>query len=551
MIVSSGIVVYVLVSSLMAQTIKQLNEIVIDEELPLGSIVTFLTDKIPHLDQSLEYDLVTPVSNDLDLFTIDHTRHALIVSKRLDYEQLCLQGPQHRCQLSISIAVSNRDTINVYTLPIQLKNIDDHPMLFPINRTVIEIEENDDNWPNQVYALPRAFDADMDTISYSIYLQNWHQPDELFHFDSSKHQLKPMKSFDREQQQVYVLRFVAHNAHQHDISMDVIVVIQDRNDHAPVCERTRDIFVIDHREKQSTYILNVTDLDQGDNSKLEYILMESMAGFELDRFNGHIRFDAATWSRTNRSKLIVNITDHGQPTRLSCQCIVELEFQSLFNIDFHGYSKQYNKSHRIIPIEDIHRPLGQWRAYDEQMKQLCLQCSFDLTLSLPELVDYNSNTSEIYLNVQSMVIQRILTSSITEHEYLPLTIDVHVWQTNNPSLQTRVNRTFVLRFHKATIIEHSQMIFMNINDDWPLHTDIAIDRTAHSCLRMPLIHCRLIDTTRTFTFDDNQTNIILRKQLNIHRQQYYELTWQYQHEVNRMNNGTCHFIHLLCRIYSR
>ncbi|CAF4442460.1 unnamed protein product, partial [Adineta steineri] len=93
-----------------SQTIKQLNEISINEELPIGSIITFLTDKIPNLDQSLEYDLVTPVSSELDLFSIDHTRQSLIIKKRIDYEQICTKTNSTHCIIPISIAFSNHDT---------------------------------------------------------------------------------------------------------------------------------------------------------------------------------------------------------------------------------------------------------------------------------------------------------------------------------------------------------------------------------------------------------------------------------------------------------
>src|SRR5256885_8793352 len=119
---------FFILPSISCQTIKQLNEISIKEELPIGSIVTFLTDKIPNLEQSLEYDLVTPLSSDLDLFSIDHIRHTLNIKKRLDFETICFKKNLHHCVISISIAVSNHDTIDVYILPIEIKNIDDNPI---------------------------------------------------------------------------------------------------------------------------------------------------------------------------------------------------------------------------------------------------------------------------------------------------------------------------------------------------------------------------------------------------------------------------------------
>ena len=183
-----------LIPSVYPQTIKQLNEITVDEELPIGSVVTFLSDKIPNLDQSLEYDLVTPVSSEFDLFSIDHTRHSLNVKKRLDFEQLCTSSNASHCIISISIAVSNQDTIYVYILPIHLKNINDNPLRFPVNRTVIEIDENDARWPTKSYSLPRAIDADGDLITYSLYLQSWKKPNGLFELDQTNFSLKPLRA---------------------------------------------------------------------------------------------------------------------------------------------------------------------------------------------------------------------------------------------------------------------------------------------------------------------------------------------------------------------
>ncbi|CAF5087029.1 unnamed protein product, partial [Rotaria socialis] len=61
------------------------------------------------------------------------------------------------------------------------------------------IEENDENWLQKTYSLPKAYDDDGDSITYSIYLQNWNKPDGLFEFDEKHLSLKPLRKFDREE----------------------------------------------------------------------------------------------------------------------------------------------------------------------------------------------------------------------------------------------------------------------------------------------------------------------------------------------------------------
>ncbi|CAF3981927.1 unnamed protein product, partial [Rotaria sp. Silwood1] len=255
------------------QTIKQLNQISINEELPIGTIITLLNDKIPNLDQSLEYDLVKPFSSELDLFSIDHIRHTLNIKKRIDFEQICLNININHCLISISIAVSNYDTIIVYTLPIHIKNIDDNSIKFFVNRTIIEIEENDEYWFNKTYKLPHAYDADGDIITYSLYLHNWNKPDGLFELDNKNLLLKPLKKFDREKQNLYLLRLIAENKYQRDISIDIIIIIKDINDNSPQCEHNKTIFSINNINSISIFKLNITDLDENNNSKLEYNLI--------------------------------------------------------------------------------------------------------------------------------------------------------------------------------------------------------------------------------------------------------------------------------------
>jgi hypothetical protein len=499
-------ILFIILPSIHCQIIKQLNEITIKEELPIGSIVTFLTDKIPNLDQSVEYDLVSPLSSDLDLFSIDHTRHSLNVKKRIDFEQICSKP---NCVISISIAVSNHDTIDVYILPIRIENIDDNPLKFLVNRTVIEIEENDENWFTKSYSLPHAIDADGDLITYSLYLQNWSKPNGLFQLDQKSLLLKPLKQFDREEQNLYSLRLVAHTKNEKDVSIDVIVIIKDVNDNQPQCEHNETLFYINKFHSKSIFSINVTDLDEGDNAKLEYYLVNPLPGFNIDHSNGQITFDYTKWNRLNQAKLFINVSDHGKPYRLSTQCIVDFKFTFLYDINF---KSSYDE-------DNINLPIGQFLIIDKQEKQSYV---IRLNSSLNDVVYLDEKTLDLYFNLNSMILNRMLSNYLVKIENLPLNIQIDVLDKDNPSIISSKNYSFNFNFNKEKILSYSNILFMKIYEDVLFNSKIPIFNHVHHCLNNQSKEFILIDTTNTFDID-SQFNLIVKKYLNIKQQQYYQL----------------------------
>ena len=497
------------------QTIKQLNEIIIKEELPIGSVVTPLIDKIPNLEQSVEYDLVTPLSSELDLFSIDHTRHTLNIKKRLDYEAIC--SKKSSCLLSISIAVSNHDTIDVYILPIQLKNIDDNPLKFPVNRTVIEIEENDEHWSTRTYSLPSAIDADGDKITYSLFLQNWTQVDGLFEFNEQNFLLKPLRQFDREEENLYSLRFVARNEHQQEISMDILVLIKDQNDNPPKCPNHPMLFSIDTIETISIFHLNVTDLDEGENGRLEYQFIEPISGFNIDRDRGEISFHYPNWIRGNSSKLSIQVTDHGQPARLSTVCLVEYQLTSLLDIHF-----QFNP---IIHIDTVNTGIGKLKLLDKQTQRSCIDCVIHWHSSWNDLFIFNETTKELLVNFQSMILVRILSNRLIGEENLPVMMEISGWDRMNPAIISRKNVSLMLNFNKEKFFYKTKILFLQIPETLLLNGSISLLTFTHSCLNNQLKTWQLIDSSNTFDLT-SQFHLTLKKSSHIHLQSNYQLFLQ-------------------------
>ena len=496
-----------------------LHEITIQEELPIGSTVTSLTDKIPNLDQSIEYDLVSASSYDLDLFSINHEQHALVTKNRIDYESLCAKKKQ--CTISVSIAVSNENTIDVYMLPIRILNINDNTIQFRVNRTVIEIEENDEHWSTRSYSLPKAYDADGDPITYSIYLQNWNRPDGLFDFDEAGLQLKPLKQFDREEQSIYLLRLIAHN--QNAASTDIIVLVKDLNDNPPECSRNAAVFPITNISALSTYSLNVTDLDEGDNGKLEYHFTHLVAGFTIDRYNGQIRFDARKWLRSNQSTLVVNITDHGKPVRLSTRCTVALKFTSVFRIDFQANATAIDGTDIRLEVKNLHHPLGRFRIYDQQEAKPCSDCVVRLHSTFKDLLDLHRTTHELSLNFDSMLLMKILTNYSNKQENLSISLHVEVVSRRNPSIVSAKNYSFNIHVDKIALLLHANILFVKVQETMSLDERIPIFSPYHRCLNNLSNEMAVYDPTRTFRAVDH-LSLMVNKHLSVKQRSVYHLT---------------------------
>ncbi|CAF1437800.1 unnamed protein product [Rotaria magnacalcarata] len=512
----------IFISSIHCQTMKQLNEISVNEELSIGAIVTFLNDKIPNLDQSSEYDLVRPPSSDLDVFSIDNRRHTVNVKRRIDYEQICFNISSLPCRIPISVAVSIHDTIYVYILPIRILNINDNPIKFSVNQTVIEIVENDEYWLSKTYSLPHATDADGDLITYSLYLHNWNEPTGLFELDANNNNnllLKPLKKFDREQQHLYLLRLRAENKDQRDVSIDIIVIITDINDNPPRCEHNEMLFSINNFHSLSIFKLNVTDIDENDNGKLEYSLINPLPGFVIDHFNGQIIFNYTQWIRTKQTKLFINITDFGKPYRLSTQCIVELKFTFLFDINL----KVNDEKNNFISIESLDLPIGQLAIFDRQERRTCVNCSIQLQTSLNDLFYLHETTKDLYLNLNSALLIRILSNDLIRNENLPIHITIHVSDGSNPLIVSTKNYSFVFNLNKEKLLKNSNSIFIKIQENIFLNEKVPLQNYFHSCLNNQTKELILIDSTNTFAIDKNN-NLIVRKYLNIKQQQNYELT---------------------------
>ncbi|CAF0919369.1 unnamed protein product [Rotaria sp. Silwood1] len=381
----------------------------------------------------------------------------------------------------------------------------------------------------------------IDLITYSIYLQNWNKPHGLFEFDEKNLLLKPLKKFDREEQNIYLLRLIGHN--QNDASTDIIIVIKDINDNIPKCQQNQTLFVIKNISSISKYTLNVTDYDEGDNGKLEYYIENSLLGFSIDRYNGEIKFDYQKWIRSNESILIINISDHGKPYRLSTKCFIEIKLTFLYDIDFKSNISFINQTNIYIDIENIDLSLGHLLIYDKQYNKSCSNCLININSSLNDIFYFNYLTYDLYLNLNSIILMKILTNYIHIQENISLNIEINIINLKYPSIQSTKIYSFIIYLNKLNLLINSNIFFIKIYENMLLNEHISIYNRYHHCLNNQSNEVILLDPTDTFHID-KKFNLILKKYLNVKQQNFYYLTLQ-----QKQNNSTSDII--ICSVQLR
>lgn len=494
----------------MEQTIKNLDEIELEEETPIGSLVCWLNEKIANLDQSIEYDLVKPLSNKLDLFSINHEQQSLIVKKRIDFEELC---SGKRCSMNVNIAVSREDTIDLFVLPIVILNKNDNFLRFPVNQTLIEIDENDELFATRRYSLPRAFDADGEPIFYSIFFQNWSKPLGLFEFENSTHSLRPLKSFDREENQIFLLRFLA--ASSNEVSIDLIVLINDLNDNRPKCPETKEFFL----SFNSTVFLNASDDDQGENARLEFEIRRASDAFSVDRLTGLIRFEPKLFRRNNETNLEVRISDRGKPTPLSTSCFVALRYENYFQIEF---SQNFPSESNIFLVENLEQSIGRFQIFDPFEQKFCDDCRISIEFSSVEKIFLlDSKNFDLFFNLNSVVFMKILTNSTIQREDFRVDFRVKV----QDRISTNISTVKLFSFRFQIDKNKFQRIFLRLDENLPLKSQIPLSNYDHPCLQNRTESIWLVDPTKTFSIDSD-LNLLLEKRLVAEQKSIFYLTVQ-------------------------
>ncbi|XP_064133424.1 protocadherin gamma-B5 isoform X14 [Loxodonta africana] len=298
----------------------------IPEEMPKGSVVGNLAKDLGLSVHELPTRKLR-VSSEKPYFTVSTESGELLVSSRLDREQIC--GKKPACVLEFEAVAEN--PLNFYHVNVEIDDINDHTPKF--TQTAFELQISESAQPGTRFILEGAEDADIGSNS----LQNYKlTPSPGFSLitkekkDGSKYpELVLEKPLDREQQSHHRLVLNALDGGDPTLSgtTELQIRVTDANDNPPVF--SQDVYRVSLRENlpPGTPVLQVsaTDQDEGVNSEITYSFHRAGQVFDLNSNSGEITtLKTLDFEEIKEYSIVVEGRDGGG---LVAQCTVEINIQ--------------------------------------------------------------------------------------------------------------------------------------------------------------------------------------------------------------------------------
>lgn len=255
----------------------------IPEEMPTGSVVGNLATDLGFRVQELPTRKLR-VSSEKPYFRVSAESGELLVSSRLDREQLC--GKKPVCALEFEAVAEN--PLNFYHVSVELEDINDHTPKFA--QASLELQISESTQAGTRFILETAEDADVALNSLQNYKLSLSPSFSLANKekqDGSKYpELVLEKTLDREQQNHYRLVLTALDGGNPPLSgtTELRVQVTDANDNPPVFNQEVYRVRLPENVPPGTTVLQVTatDKDEGVNSEITYSFYRAGQVFGLD-----------------------------------------------------------------------------------------------------------------------------------------------------------------------------------------------------------------------------------------------------------------------------
>ncbi|VDH90723.1 protocadherin-16/23 [Mytilus galloprovincialis] len=208
------------------------------------------------------------------------------------------------------------------TLKVKVSNVNDNPPIFTKLEYLQDVKETTamDTGILEVTAM----DADNDQVTYTLL----HEDSGMFgiHGGSGQSGYIYLRSeLDRETRDTYTFTVQARDNGKQKIrsaTAKVKITVTDANDNNPIFSQSAYVFKIQENNGGSTVVgkVTATDRDIGNNSKLEYSIIDQVSDFSINPFLGEI----STTKTLDREflkdkdyqlKFSVQVVDHGNPPR--------------------------------------------------------------------------------------------------------------------------------------------------------------------------------------------------------------------------------------------
>ncbi|KAM4036095.1 protocadherin gamma-B2-like isoform 50-T50 [Anomaloglossus baeobatrachus] len=242
------------------------------EELKLNSIIGNVADDLGLDSSNLKMRKLRIVSHhSRNYFNISTENGNLYVSDRIDREEIC--GSEQSCFLDLEILAEN--PVNVYSVKIEIQDINDNPPSFP--NEIFNIRISESALPGARFVLEHARDPDLGSNSlqsYSLSTNSYFSLVEKPEIGIEYLELTLVQSLDREKQQKYELILKASDGGKPIKTGTAIIKIdvQDANDNYPVFSQ-KNYKICLNEDFPIGYValhLNASDKDEGSNAEISF-----------------------------------------------------------------------------------------------------------------------------------------------------------------------------------------------------------------------------------------------------------------------------------------
>ncbi|XP_029959883.1 protocadherin gamma-C5-like [Salarias fasciatus] len=305
----------------------------IPEELKQGSVVGNLAKDLGLVVSEL-YRRKLRITSEAgkQYFNVDLGKGELLVTDRIDREELCGQRPS--CLLPLELIIDN--PLQLHRVEIEIQDTNDNSPHFLTKGKVLKIAELVN--PGTRFPLESAQDPDVGINSVRSYIISKNEHFKLTvknHKDGRKiPELVLDKPLDREKlpEHNLILTAVDGGDPVRSGTTEITVIVLDNNDNAPQFERQLYEANVSEKATSGTEIvrLKATDADEGPNGEIEYFFAEQttdliLSMFDIDASTGMIKVKGNLDHETNfLHRFDVTAKDKGNP-QMDGHCGVEIK----------------------------------------------------------------------------------------------------------------------------------------------------------------------------------------------------------------------------------
>ncbi|KAM9377514.1 uncharacterized protein KZ484_009838 [Pholidichthys leucotaenia] len=309
----------------------------IPEELKQGSVVGNLAKDLGLVVSELHRRKLRITSEaGKQYFSVDLGKGELVVTDRIDREELCREKPS--CLLPLELVIDN--PLQLHRVEIEIQDTNDNSPSFLTKEKVVKIAELVN--PGARFPLENAHDPDVGSNSVRSYLLSKNENFKLTvknHKDGRKiPELVLEKPLDREKLPVHNLILTAVDGGDpvRSGTSEITVVVLDINDNDPQFERQVYEANVSEKATPGTEILHVkaTDADEGPNGEIEYFFAEQttdliLSLFDIKPTSGAIIVKGILDHETNAvHRFDVTAKDKGNP-QMDGHCSVEIKITDI------------------------------------------------------------------------------------------------------------------------------------------------------------------------------------------------------------------------------